>query len=141
MLFRGASQERRTASGRAAAILDDQMLHDLTTNDVFWDKIVDITSIGERETHSISVADTDNLCRWEFRCLPHRVATTRPLLQLRGATKTILFGQGLPIRSSRIGTSSFAGSASLIAWGGFLVVVKGSAVGRVRRFASALPAA
>jgi signal recognition particle subunit SEC65 len=65
------------------------MLHDLTTNDVFWGKIVGITGTGERETHSISVADTDNLCRREFRCLPHRVATTRPLLQLRGATKTI----------------------------------------------------
>ena len=46
---------------RAAAILDDQALHDLTTNDVFWDKIVEITSIGERDVYRVSVADTHNV--------------------------------------------------------------------------------
>ena len=34
---------------RAAAILDDQALHDLTNNDVFWDKVAEITSIAEQD--------------------------------------------------------------------------------------------
>jgi replicative DNA helicase len=46
---------------RAAAILDDQALHDLTNNDVFWDKVVEITSVGERDVYDITVADADNL--------------------------------------------------------------------------------
>jgi|GEM_PF-6030222 len=32
---------------RAAAVLDDQALHDLTTNDVFWDRVVEIASVRE----------------------------------------------------------------------------------------------
>jgi replicative DNA helicase len=46
---------------RAAAILDDRALHDLTTNDVFWDKIVEITNIGERDVYRVSVAGTHNV--------------------------------------------------------------------------------
>ncbi len=46
---------------RAAAILDDQALHDLTNNDVFWDKVVEITSIGEQDVFSVTVADADNV--------------------------------------------------------------------------------
>jgi replicative DNA helicase len=46
---------------RAAAILDDQELHDLTTNDVFWDKIVEITNIGERDVYRVSVADAHSV--------------------------------------------------------------------------------
>jgi hypothetical protein len=46
---------------RAAAVLDDQALHDLTPNDVFWDKIVEVTSIGERDVYRVSVADTHNV--------------------------------------------------------------------------------
>jgi replicative DNA helicase len=49
------------AGHQAAAILDDQALHDLTTNDVFWDKVVEITSIGEHDVHRVSVADTHNV--------------------------------------------------------------------------------
>jgi replicative DNA helicase len=45
---------------RAAALLDDQTLHDLTTNDVFWDKVVEITSIGEHEVFGVSVNGADN---------------------------------------------------------------------------------
>jgi replicative DNA helicase len=41
---------------RAAAILDDQALHDLTTNNVFWDKIVQITNNGESDVYRVSVA-------------------------------------------------------------------------------------
>ncbi len=46
---------------RAAAILNDRGLHDLTNNDVFWDKIAEIKSLGERDTYSIAVEDTQNL--------------------------------------------------------------------------------
>jgi replicative DNA helicase len=45
---------------RAAAILDSQTLHDLTTNDVFWDNVVEVTSIGEREVFDLSVEGADN---------------------------------------------------------------------------------
>jgi replicative DNA helicase len=45
---------------RAAAILDNKALHDLTTNDVFWDKVVEIKSIGERDVFDVSVEGADN---------------------------------------------------------------------------------
>jgi replicative DNA helicase len=45
---------------RAAAVLDDQALHDLTTNDVFWDKVVETTSIGERDVFDVSGEGADN---------------------------------------------------------------------------------
>jgi hypothetical protein len=50
-----------TATPPAAAVLGDQALHDLTTNDVFWDKIAEITSIGERDRYRVSVAATHNV--------------------------------------------------------------------------------
>lgn len=40
---------------RAAAILGDQALHDLTTDDIFWDKIVEITSVGQRDVFEVTV--------------------------------------------------------------------------------------
>ena len=46
---------------RAAAVLDDLTLHDVTTNDVFWDKVVEITSVGERDVYGITVSGTHNL--------------------------------------------------------------------------------
>ncbi len=46
---------------RAAAVLDDRTLHDLTNNDVFWDKVVEISSVGEREVYRITVVDADNV--------------------------------------------------------------------------------
>ncbi|WP_051574187.1 LAGLIDADG family homing endonuclease [Mycobacterium sp. URHB0044] len=51
----------RTRLHRAAAILDDRTLHDLTNNDVFWDKVVEITSIGERDVYDVAVSGTHNL--------------------------------------------------------------------------------
>jgi replicative DNA helicase len=45
---------------RAAAILDNQALHDLTTNDVFWDKVVEIKGIGERDVFGDSIEGADN---------------------------------------------------------------------------------
>jgi replicative DNA helicase len=45
---------------RAAAILNDRELHDLATNDVHWDKIVGITSIGEHNVYDGTVSGTHN---------------------------------------------------------------------------------
>ena len=46
---------------RPAAVLDDQVLHDLTNNDVFWDKVVEITSVGEQDVYDVAVPGTQNL--------------------------------------------------------------------------------
>jgi replicative DNA helicase len=50
----------RSRLHRAAALLDDAEMHDLTTNDVFWDQIVEITSIGERDVYDGTVSGTHN---------------------------------------------------------------------------------
>jgi replicative DNA helicase len=51
----------RSRLHRAAAILDDRTLHDLTRNDVFWDKVVEITSVGERDVYEVAVSGADNV--------------------------------------------------------------------------------
>jgi replicative DNA helicase len=50
-----------SAPHRAAAILEDRALHDLTNNDVFWDKVVEINRVGKRDDYHIAVAETDNV--------------------------------------------------------------------------------
>jgi replicative DNA helicase len=45
---------------QAAAVLTDTELHDLATNDVFWDEVVEITSIGEQDVYDGTVAGTHN---------------------------------------------------------------------------------
>ena len=45
---------------RAAAVLDDQELHDLATNDVFWDRVVEIVSIGEQDAYAAPLSGTQN---------------------------------------------------------------------------------
>ncbi|MCV6979412.1 replicative DNA helicase [Mycolicibacterium pulveris] len=45
---------------RAPALLDHRELHDLATNDVFWDSIVEITSIGEHDVYDGTVSGTHN---------------------------------------------------------------------------------
>jgi replicative DNA helicase len=45
---------------RVAALLDDRALHGLATSDVFWDKIVKITSIGEQDVFDGTVTGTNN---------------------------------------------------------------------------------
>lgn len=50
----------RSRLHRAAAVLDNQALHDLTTNDVFWDKVVEIKGIGERDVFGVSIEGADN---------------------------------------------------------------------------------
>jgi replicative DNA helicase len=46
---------------KAAVILNDRILHDLTNNDVFWDRIVEITSIGEREVYEVTADGANNI--------------------------------------------------------------------------------
>jgi replicative DNA helicase len=50
----------RSRLHRAAALLDDSELHDLTNNDVYWDQIVEITSIGEHDVYDGTVSGTHN---------------------------------------------------------------------------------
>ncbi|MBP2455251.1 replicative DNA helicase [Mycolicibacterium lutetiense] len=45
---------------RAAALLDDHELHDLATSDVYWDSIVEITSIGDQDVYDGTVSGTHN---------------------------------------------------------------------------------
>jgi replicative DNA helicase len=45
---------------RISRLFDDRELHDLTTNDVFWDQIVEITSIGEHDVYDGTVSGTHN---------------------------------------------------------------------------------
>lgn len=50
----------RSRLHRAAALLEDSEIHDLTTNDVFWDSIVEITSLGEQDVYDGTVSGTHN---------------------------------------------------------------------------------
>jgi len=44
---------------RIAAVFKDRQLHDLATNDVFWDKVVEITSIGDHDVYDGTVPGTN----------------------------------------------------------------------------------
>jgi replicative DNA helicase len=50
----------RTRLHRAAALLEDREIHDLATSDVFWDQIVEITSLGEMGVYDGTVDGTHN---------------------------------------------------------------------------------
>ena len=50
----------RTRLHRVAALLDEQEIHDLATSDVFWDQIVEITSLGEMDVYDGTVDGTHN---------------------------------------------------------------------------------
>jgi replicative DNA helicase len=45
---------------RVAAVLEDLEIHALATSDVFWDKVVEITSIGELDVYDGTVNETHN---------------------------------------------------------------------------------
>lgn len=51
----------RSRLHRAAAILNDRGLHDLTTNDVFWDRVVEIIPIADREFYRVVVDGANNI--------------------------------------------------------------------------------
>jgi replicative DNA helicase len=50
----------RSRLHRAAALLEERDLHTLATSDVYWDQIVEITNLGERDVYDGTVAGTHN---------------------------------------------------------------------------------
>ncbi|MGF0317988.1 replicative DNA helicase [Nocardia fluminea] len=62
--FCGSTMWKRSPSrsrlARVAAVLDDADIEMLATNDVFWDKIVEITSLGEQDVYDGTVPGTHN---------------------------------------------------------------------------------
>jgi replicative DNA helicase len=50
----------RSRLHRIAKMFDDREMHDLALSDVFWDKVVEITSIGEHDVYDGTVAGTHN---------------------------------------------------------------------------------
>jgi replicative DNA helicase len=45
---------------RAAALLEDSQIHALATNDVYWDRIVEVASLGEQDVFDGTVPGTNN---------------------------------------------------------------------------------
>jgi len=62
--FCGSTMWKRSPSrsrlARVAAVLDDADIEMYATNDVFWDKIVEITSLGEQDVYDGTVPGTHN---------------------------------------------------------------------------------
>lgn len=56
----GKHSPSRSRLARVAAVLDDQELDLLVTNDVCWDEITEITGLGEREVFDATVPGTHN---------------------------------------------------------------------------------
>ncbi|BBZ19954.1 replicative DNA helicase [Mycolicibacterium gadium] len=50
----------RSRLHRAATLLENAALHDMATSDVFWDTVVEITSIGKRPVYDGTVSGTHN---------------------------------------------------------------------------------
>ncbi|MFC5823177.1 replicative DNA helicase [Nonomuraea insulae] len=50
----------RERLGRVAAILDDAQMEMLATNDVFWDEVASIESLGEQQVYDATVLNTHN---------------------------------------------------------------------------------
>lgn len=50
----------RSRLHRAASVLEDRDIHALATSDVYWDAIVEITSIGEHDVYDGTVDGTHN---------------------------------------------------------------------------------
>ncbi|WP_081665040.1 replicative DNA helicase [Mycobacterium sp. UM_CSW] len=50
----------RSRLHRAAVVLDDREIHALATTDVYWDTVVEITSLGEEDVYDGTVSGTHN---------------------------------------------------------------------------------
>jgi replicative DNA helicase len=50
----------RSRMHRAAVVLDDRDIHALATTDVYWDTVVEITSLGEEDVYDGTVPGTNN---------------------------------------------------------------------------------
>ncbi len=46
--------------GSVAAVLNDAAIEIVATNDIFWDAVAEITSLGEQETYDATVPGTHN---------------------------------------------------------------------------------
>ena len=49
----------RSRLHRASTIIEDRSIHDLATNDVFWDKIVSINGVGVQDVYRVSTASSE----------------------------------------------------------------------------------
>ena len=49
----------RSRLHRIPVVLEDPALHDVATNDIYWDKVVDVVSLGHREVCGITEAMGD----------------------------------------------------------------------------------
>jgi replicative DNA helicase len=62
--FGGSAAWKRAPSrdrlGRVATLLGDAELEMLATNDVFWDRVVSVTSVGEEDVYDATVLGTHN---------------------------------------------------------------------------------
>ncbi|MEU1425577.1 hypothetical protein ABZ412_00695 [Nocardia sp. NPDC005746] len=67
----------RLRLARAAEILDAPELAMLCTNDVFWDRIADVTDLGEQDIFSASVPGTENLVAQGFPSTPETSLSIR----------------------------------------------------------------
>ena len=56
----GSSCPSRSRVTRIASVLDDSELEMLATNDVFWDTVVSVESIGQKSVYDATVLDTHN---------------------------------------------------------------------------------
>ncbi|BCP07978.1 replicative DNA helicase [Mycobacterium paraintracellulare] len=50
----------RSRLHRAAALIDDREIHALATSDVYWDTVVEMTSLGEQDVYDGTVSGTHN---------------------------------------------------------------------------------
>jgi replicative DNA helicase len=50
----------RSRLHRAGIVLDDQEIHELATTDVYWDTVVEISSLGEQDVYDGTVSGTHN---------------------------------------------------------------------------------
>jgi replicative DNA helicase len=49
----------RSRLHRISSVFADPMLHDLATNDIYWDKVIDVDSLGHREVSDFSEDKSD----------------------------------------------------------------------------------
>jgi hypothetical protein len=53
--------DTRSRLHRIAAVLADRELHDLATNDIYWDKVVKVISVGHCDICEIVMSDANPL--------------------------------------------------------------------------------
>jgi hypothetical protein len=47
----------RSRLHRISGVFEDHALHDLATSDIYWDKVVDVASVGHRAVHGVIHAE------------------------------------------------------------------------------------